>query len=123
MLNAIFKFMYCIGNTTDIHQRYHTPYTAPCNGVVSHGAQFGGLQVFADHTRKSICQTNMFTIFMRRVLGLFVFTLIPQYMQVVHALDEPRLFKLREKPEDPQIKPHAGIKMVQILVSLVYIYG
>ena len=42
-------------------------------------------------------------------------------MQVTHALDEPRLFRLREKPEDPQIEPKAGIKMAQVLVSLVYI--
>ena len=27
------------------------------------------------------------------------------------------------KPEDPQFKPHAGIKMAQVLGSLVYIYG
>ena len=37
----------------------------PCNGVVSHGAQFGGLQVFADHTRKSKGTTNVFMNFAR----------------------------------------------------------
>ena len=42
-------------------------------------------------------------------------------MQVTNAPDNPRLFWLLEKPEDPQIEPHAGIKMVQSLVSLVYI--
>ena len=30
-----------------------TSYTTPCNGVVSHGAQIGGLRDFADHTRKN----------------------------------------------------------------------
>ena len=44
-------------------------------------------------------------------------------MQMVYALDELRLFWLREKPEDPQFEPHAGIKMAQILESPVYIYG
>ena len=29
---------------------------------------------------------------------------------------------LREKPEDPQFEPHAGIKMPQVLGSPVYIY-
>ena len=48
----------CSVATTDIHQRYQTSYTAPCNRVVSHGAQFGGLRVFADHKRK----TNALTI-------------------------------------------------------------
>ena len=39
--------------------------------------------------------------------------------QVTNSPDEPRLFRLQEKPEDP----HAGIKMAQGLVSLVYICG
>ena len=43
--------------------------------------------------------------------------LSPQCMQLTCAPDEPRLFVLREKPEDPQIEPHAWIKMGQGLVS------
>ena len=54
---------------------------------------------------------------------VFVFMLRPQYMQVTNAPDETRLFWWREKPEDPQIQPHAGIKMAQGQVSLVYIWG
>ena len=38
-------------------------------------------------------------------------------MQLTYAPDEPQLFLLREKPEDPQIEPHARIKMAQGLVS------
>ena len=38
-------------------------------------------------------------------------------MQLTYAPDQPRLFLLREKPKDPQFKPHAGIKMAQGLVS------
>ena len=38
-------------------------------------------------------------------------------MRLIYAPDEPRLFLLREKPEDPQIEPHAGIKIAQGLVS------
>ena len=48
-----------------MHQRYQTPYTALCNGVVRHGAQFGGLQVFVDHTRKGNRKTNALTSFVR----------------------------------------------------------
>ena len=51
-------------STTDIQGRSQTWYTAPCNGVVSGGAQIGGIQVFADHTRK----TNASTIFARRAV-------------------------------------------------------
>ena len=44
-------------------------------------------------------------------------------MQLTYAPDEPQLFLLREKSEDPQIEPHARIKMAQGMVSLVYICG
>ena len=37
--------------TTDIEERYQTSYTPQCNGFISHGAQFGGLWAFANHTR------------------------------------------------------------------------
>ena len=49
--------------TIDIHQRSRTSYTAPCNGVVSHRTQTGGLRVFPDHTRKKTCKMNAPTIF------------------------------------------------------------
>ena len=42
---------------------------------------------------------------------------------MTYASDEPRLFWLWEKLEDPQFEPHAGIKMAQVLESPVYIYG
>ena len=48
----------------DIHRRSRTSYIAPFNGVVSHGAQIGGLRVFADHTHK----INAPTIFARRAM-------------------------------------------------------
>ena len=38
-------------------------------------------------------------------------------MQLTYAPDEPRLFLLGEKPEDPQIEPHTGIKKAQGMVS------
>ena len=54
---------------------------------------------------------------------MIVFTLRPQYMQVTYVPDEPRFFDYEKKAEDPQIQPHAGIKMAQGLISLVYICG
>ena len=51
---------------TDVHQRSHTSYTTPCNGVVSHGAQFGGLYDFAD--QHNVSKTYAVTIFTRRVV-------------------------------------------------------
>ena len=49
-------------HSTDIHQRSQTSCTTLCNDVVSHGAQFGGLQVFAYHTCKDKHKINAFTI-------------------------------------------------------------
>ena len=62
--------------TTDIEGRYQTPYTTSCNGVVNHGAQFGVLWVFADHTRaESKRKTNALTIFARRAaFGVSLFS-------------------------------------------------
>ena len=37
--------------TTDLDQRSQTSYVDPCNGIVSHGAPIGGIQVFANHSR------------------------------------------------------------------------
>ena len=80
-------------------------YTTRCNGVVSYGAQFGGLRVFfADYTCKSKRKASLFTIFARRTafLRLFVFTFRLRYMQVAYEPDEPRLFWLHEKPKTPK---------------------
>ena len=44
-------------------------------------------------------------------------------MQVAYAPDKPLLFGFREKPEDPQLEPHAETKMVQVLGSPLYICG
>ena len=32
-------------------------------------------------------------------------------------------FDYKKKPKDPQFKPHAGIKVAQVLGSMVYIYS
>ena len=38
-------------------------YTAPCNGVIRHGAQIDILWVFANHARKNKHKTSASTIF------------------------------------------------------------
>ena len=45
-------------SATDIHQSSQTSYTALCNGVVSHGAEFGGLQVFAATSHAKLTQNK-----------------------------------------------------------------
>ena len=90
---------------TDIHQRSQTSYTTPCNGVVSHGAQFGGLRGFADHTRKNEhTHKNAFTIFAPAALCSC-------------------LSSCSDRVTCRQIYASDGIKMVRVLVSLVYICG
>ena len=57
------------------------------------GLNMGAFSFFSDHTRKTKCKTNAFTISAHHAaLYAFVFTLIPQYMQVTYAPDEPHLF-------------------------------
>ena len=48
----------CYSRPTDIHEKSQTSYTNQCNGIVNHGAQIGGLWVFADHTCKNKRKTN-----------------------------------------------------------------
>ena len=60
---------------TYIQGRSQTSYTATYNGVVSHGAQIGGLWVFADHTRKNKCETGVSTIF-TRCAAFYVFLFV-----------------------------------------------
>ena len=84
-----------------------------------------GCLVFADHTHKNKRNTNAFTISARcaAFCAFFVFTHRSQYRHVTYAPDEPQLVWLRKSPEDSQIHPHTGIKMAQVLWSLVYICG
>ena len=105
--------------TTDIHQRSQTSYTKLCYGVFSHRVQLGGLRVSADHIRKIACKTNTYTIFARG--AAFCACLSSRSDCGTYPPDEPRLFWLPEKPKDPQIQSHVGIKMAQVLGSLVYI--
>ena len=67
---------YCVQFSVRLYQRYQTSYTAPCNGVVRHGAQSGGLRVFTDHTRKNICQQFEFLLSIPLFFVLFCFLFV-----------------------------------------------
>ena len=117
-------FFFCIDIcvcSTDLDRRSRTSYTAPCNGVVSHGAPIGGFRVFADHTRGNKHKQNVSMIFAPR--AAFYACLSSHSDRSTYAPDESRLFWSQEKLEYPQFEPHAGIKMVQVLASPVYICG
>ena len=94
---------------TDIHQRYQTSYTTPCNSVVSHGAQFGGLRVFADRTRKNKCQTNAFTIF---AVQCFYACLSSRSDRSTYRLNMHRMnhvyFDYVKNPKTPKFSPMPG---------------
>ena len=69
--------------------------------------------------RKYVNSNNLWYLFNslnapRRVLRMFFFTLRPQYMQVTYTHDEPRLFWLREKPDDPKLSPMQGSKWCRV---------
>ena len=101
---------------TDIHQRYQTSYTALCNGVVSHGFQFGGLRGFGYRTHKSKRKTNAFRIFACRA-AFYACLSSGSYMQVTHALDE-------RNPKTPKLSSLQGSRWRRFwYLSLVYICG
>ena len=106
--------------TTDIQGRSQTSYTAPCNGVVNHGAQIGGVRVFAVHTHGNKCKQNASTIFACR--GAFYTCLSSRSDRSTYAPDKSQLFWSWENP-NTIIWAHAGTKMAQVLGSLLYICG
>ena len=65
-------------------------HTTPCNGVVTHRAQIGGIQVFANHTCRNKHKQNVSTIFACRVaFHIFEFSSLDSS---TYILDESRLF-------------------------------
>ena len=52
---------------------------------------------------------------------LHVFYLHAQTAVDLHTWGTAVILIMRKKPGDPQFEPHAGMKMAQVLVSLVYI--
>ena len=103
--NAKVRLVY----TADIEKRSQNSYTAPCNGVVSHG----DIQGFADHIRRKKRKQNASTI-LCALSRMFISTYAP---------DESQLFWSWEKLEYPQLEPHTRLKMAQVLRSPIYICG
>ena len=109
-------FKSSVSENTDIHQRFQTSYTAPYNGlhVVSHGAQFGGLRVFADHIPKKKRKTNAIMIFTH--LGVSVFMLRPQQMQVTYThLTNRDYFDYGKNPKTLNLSPMPGSRWRRFL--------
>ena len=117
--------------------RSQTLYTAPCNGIVSHGAQIGDMRVFANHAHTQKQNQNQCVQDLCRpccVLRMFYLHAQTAVDAVIY-LKNQWLFWLRDKPEDPvrlthlgrravynqdqdrdhQFEPHAGIYMAQVL--------
>ena len=96
------------GETTYIQGRSQTWHTAPCNDVVSHGAQIGSIQVFANCTRK----TNASTIFALSAMFQHMLSLCSDCSRRrwhMHLMDHG-YFDYR-KTRIPPIWAHTGIKM------------
>ena len=65
-------------NTTDIQEKSQTSYTAPCNGVVSYGAQMGVFG-FLLTMQKQVQNESVYDLRMPcSVLHMFIFTLVLQ---------------------------------------------
>ena len=113
------------GSPSDLKGRSQSSYTVPCNVVVSHGAKIGGLQVFADHTRKNKrkkkCTHNLCAPC--DVLCMFIFILqMTCAVHIAHMMNHG-YFDYGKNPNHPQFEPHAGLKTVQVWGSPLYIGG
>ena len=112
---------------TGIQRRSQTLYTNLCNGMVSHGAQIGGLQVFADHMQKQTHPRSSQTV--RHLTHAYL-----------HAANHSRcrwhydictwrttvIFDIKGKTQRPPIWAlcqDKKIKMAQVLGSPLYICG
>ena len=121
---AIFYIIY-LCSPTDIHQRYQTLYTGPCNGVDSHINLGVFWFLLTTHTKANVKQMHSRS---SRAARLSTRDCLHLHAQTaVHARNlctwQTMIILITGKPKDPQIEPYAGIKMVQGLVSLVYICG
>ena len=106
-----------LAGTTDTERRSQNSYTAPCNGVVNHGALIRGIWIFVDHKRVIKCRQNASTTFV--LCALFHACLSSHSDHSADAPDESQIFWSQEKPEHPQVEP----KMEQVLGSPGYICG
>ena len=88
--------------STDIEGRYQTPYTVQCNGVVSHGAQIGGLGVFADHTHTQKQTQNKCA------------------HDLTHLMNHD-YFYYGKNPKTPNLSPLLGSRCAGSGISLLYI--
>ena len=85
-------------------------YTTLCNGVVSYGAKFGGLWVFANHTRKSKCVHDLLA--QRFTLGCL------HAHTAVHAVNPIHLtnhdyFDYRKNLKTPKLSPMQGSRWLR----------
>ena len=102
--------------STDIQGRSQTLYTAPCNGIISHGA----LQVFVDHTCKYKCVIDFRALW--GVLCVFIFTHVDCSRCRWHThLRNHSYFDYGKKPKTSNLSP-SGISLVYLClchISLV----
>ena len=104
---------------TDIEGRYQTPYTVPCNGVISHGAQYGVFGFCWPHTQK---QTQNKT--RRAAFRVWLFSRSARNIcNLTYTPDEPWLFLLRKNPKTPKLSPMAGPRWHGVWYLLLYICG
>ena len=94
----------------------------PCNFVVSHWAQIGGLRVYADQIHKNKRKTNASMIFARRA-AFYAYLSSRSDRSRYWRSDDSRLFWLLEKPEDPQFEPMPGSKWRRFWDLLCIFYG
>ena len=108
-------------STTDIQGRSQTPYTVPCNGVISHGAQIGGLWGFADHTQKK-CKTKCVHDFRVAFCVCLSSRLDCSRCRWHTHLTHHSYFYYGKNPKTLNLSPHWGKNGAGSGISLVYLW-
>ena len=89
--------------------------TSPCHGITCHGAQIGGLWVFANHTHKNKCVHDLCSPY-----GIFSVFILSRCRWHTHFMN--RGYFDYEKTRRPPIWAHAGINGAVSGISLEYLW-
>ena len=99
--------VFCLVVSTDIEKRSQNSYTSLCNGIVSHGAPIGGIQVFADHAET---KANIMRPRSSRAVQRFKCVYLHAQIAVHAHLTNHCYFDQGKNPNTPNLSPMPGLR-------------
>ena len=90
-------------------------HTALCNGMVSYGAPIGVIRVIANHAHTWRQTQTKYVLNLRAMCGVSRMVYLHAHTAVHTHLTNHSYFDCGKNPKYPQLEPHAGIHMPQVL--------